>query len=135
MKALVFLMPTNATYSQLLFFTLTSLLVSAYIFILKQYETYLTETHFFYYESYLLNALLDQLAYDYQKASANYSINVNLLFVLHVTYAILAALILRSFARAFMPKEDWENPEVTQRRRLPMRSSSMRYSTGARDAR
>ncbi|GMH94547.1 hypothetical protein TL16_g12934 [Triparma laevis f. inornata] len=128
-------MPTNATYSQLLFFTLTSLLVSAYIFLLKQYETYLTETHFFYYESYLLNALLDQLAYDYQKASANYSINVNLLFVLHVTYAILAALILRSFARAFMPKEDWENPEVTQRRRLPMRSSSMRYSTEARDAR
>ena len=43
--------------------------------------------------------------------------------------------LLWGYKRAFMPSSDWENPSMVSRRRLPMRTDSMRWFSDPSSAR
>lgn len=136
-KILTFLMPTNATTSLLLLVSLLGGLVGVYVKVLPSVLKMESSTTL---DLSAAKPVLEKLVrlhplLDAVDTSAPLALTLSPLTLLNAAYGLVAILLLRSFFPSVSPRPYYEDPRVTSRRRLPMRSSCLRFCSSPSAAR
>lgn len=137
---LVYVLPTNKGNERLKFFTLVTTLVGAYYGVLYYPAMSggkgIVDDKFLIKELYqTVVTLPPQILQILPLPDPNMNVVVNPLLLIHLAYFLVTSTLLWSYRKSFMSSEDWENPRVVGKRRMKMRTDSLRWFSDPEKAR